>query len=574
MSGDARKYSKCDFDLAEIIRTVMELFHRDRDAREHQARLLLSSLIGRSPTSSEQKIGLFLQCINDVTALLIPEIVQHKISKIWTDFDGEVSHNVENEWQLKAQSIEKEYACIRKDLQNRVRSELPLRFQNEIEKHCGEVFNDASAQVEKFLGGRRKDINEQNLNGLMIGIIKIVSEKCHKWFASNQDKFADTLWDIAGESVDQIVRLNGDVLEFVSRLFGIQLPSAKWTINKDETDFSLKITVPFNWHPKSGWELDILPIGWARKKLFKRYIRVLELTNEEYRDAIIHTLTAMGLQCVDRLSFISEDRMRTLSLKIGESLTGQIHSFLSNSVDLILNRLETIRHALVKEVCSETVINSHAKTDSSIANRCLICERIENELFGFFTKHRSKGLGEMAEQNTHESTGNFCPLHTWQYVSVSSPDGISREYAPLLSVIADKLYDLASSAATVDSLRDNLQCFSFSASTCPACRRVAEAEKTAIKEFRETYFYQHNENIATGLCIPHLAVLLNEETDFEKARSLIYEQAGVFACISEDMQTYSLKHDALRRELIDDEELSAYFRGLSLLAGHKKLSTA
>ena len=37
---------------------------------------------------------------------------------------------------------------------------------------------------------------------------------------------------------------------------------------------------------------------------------------------------------------------------------------------------------------------------------------------------------------------------------------------------------------------------------------------------------------------------------------------------SEDMQRYSLKHDALRRDLVSEEEQRAYRQALMLLCGH------
>jgi hypothetical protein len=72
----------------------------------------------------------------------------------------------------------------------------------------------------------------------------------------------------------------------------------------------------------------------------------------------------------------------------------------------------------------------------------------------------------------------------------------------------------------------------------------------------------------------HLSAVLSREADLETARNLVFEQADVLDRISEDMQKYSLKHDAIRRELATDEELTAHLFGLSLLVGYRRLSTA
>jgi hypothetical protein len=118
-----------------------------------------------------------------------------------------------------------------------------------------------------------------------------------------------------------------------------------------------------------------------------------------------------------------------------------------------------------------------------------------------------------------------------------------------------------------------LQKMSPSTSRCPACQRVAEAERIAIGQLRRITGHEA-EPAQAGLCMVHLAVVLNSETDPDAARRFVLEQASILDRISEDMQTYSLKHDALRRELADDEEWMAHMLGLARLAGDRRLSAA
>jgi hypothetical protein len=65
--------------------------------------------------------------------------------------------------------------------------------------------------------------------------------------------------------------------------------------------------------------------------------------------------------------------------------------------------------------------------------------------------------------------------------------------------------------------------------------------------------------------------MLDRQTDLETARKLVIKEADILDRISENMETYLLKRDGLRRELLSDEELSAYLFGLSLLVGDKRL---
>jgi hypothetical protein len=98
-------------------------------------------------------------------------------------------------------------------------------------------------------------------------------------------------------------------------------------------------------------------------------------------------------------------------------------------------------------------------------------------------------------------------------------------------------------------------------------------EEAAVEEFRQTSV-EGDEETDAGLCVRHIGAVLNREADLETARNLLFQQADVLDRISEDMQTYSLKHDAVRRELETDEELTAYLLGLSLLVGYRRLFTA
>jgi hypothetical protein len=49
-------------------------------------------------------------------------------------------------------------------------------------------------------------------------------------------------------------------------------------------------------------------------------------------------------------------------------------------------------------------------------------------------------------------------------------------------------------------------------------------------------------------------------------------EAFLLQRISEDMQRYSLRHDALRRYLTSEEERGASLKALLLLVGHRSVS--
>lgn len=56
-------------------------------------------------------------------------------------------------------------------------------------------------------------------------------------------------------------------------------------------------------------------------------------------------------------------------------------------------------------------------------------------------------------------------------------------------------------------------------------------------------------------------------------KQLLEREAFLLQRIAEDMQRYSLKHDALRRYLTSDDEWDSSLKTLLLLVGHRSVSS-
>ncbi len=177
--------------------------------------------------------------------------------------------------------------------------------------------------------------------------------------------------------------------------------------------------------------------------------------------------------------------------------------------------------------------------------RCVICDRIESELFDFFCRRQYELSANEDDRHEHAMHLSFCPTHTWQYANIASPQGISVGYAPLLSYVARQMRDVACTADSVDSIRENIRGLQPSMKNCPACRKRSEVEEIAVEEFRQTLEHRNDTESDAGLCLLYLGTVLDRETDVEKARNLVLEQVDAMGRTVENMQAYSLKHDAL-----------------------------
>jgi hypothetical protein len=72
-----------------------------------------------------------------------------------------------------------------------------------------------------------------------------------------------------------------------------------------------------------------------------------------------------------------------------------------------------------------------------------------------------------------------------------------------------------------------------------------------------------------GLCLPHLQVALASGPGAEVGKWLIADQTRRLEELAEDMHSYSLKREAFRRGLLNDQEEHAWRRALVQLVGER-----
>ncbi len=165
----------------------------------------------------------------------------------------------------------------------------------------------------------------------------------------------------------------------------------------------------------------------------------------------------------------------------------------------------------------------------------------------------------------------FCPLHTWQLADLSSIQGLAVGYPKLLEHLAR---DFAGLAASSHDTSDSLAALRESAKTCRVCDLLQGAQQEYAARLaasladpvgRQAYA------ASQGACLRHLELLLRAAPNAEVGRFLLAEAARHFERWAEDMQSYAIKHDALRRGLQNPDEQSAYLLALVHLAGNRSL---
>jgi hypothetical protein len=106
---------------------------------------------------------------------------------------------------------------------------------------------------------------------------------------------------------------------------------------------------------------------------------------------------------------------------------------------------------------------------------------------------------------------------------------------------------------------------------CKICHFIAEQERGIASDVAARLLAT-TDQFRPGLCILHLHSILKTGLPQEIARELIAAETETLERRARDMRMYALKHDALRRELVTEEEQNAYYRGLAWVAGERTIA--
>jgi hypothetical protein len=187
--------------------------------------------------------------------------------------------------------------------------------------------------------------------------------------------------------------------------------------------------------------------------------------------------------------------------------------------------------------------------------------------FDFYSRWQYTLNADESAQDQFAAVMGFCPLHTWQFFAVCSPQGLSSSYSKLAEKCAGKLSQLAVTPVTAAK---DLEAVLPGSRQCPACQNLREVEEAAIhgmteflKDAAALRVYRNSQ----GVCLRHLAHVIRVSRDPELARRLLQQASRRFGEMAEDMHSYAMKHDGVRRTLQNEDEQDAYLRAIIRLVG-------
>lgn len=251
--------------------------------------------------------------------------------------------------------------------------------------------------------------------------------------------------------------------------------------------------------------------------------------------------------------FLSEDRASTFFSSINSRLTA----------------LET-RLPAQPEVADDPVSSRGHDFAADLRTRgCPACNHLTAFLFRFFSHLQYAVACRESAQQELANTNGFCPLHLWQLEGLSSAAGMSTGFAAWTQRTAQLLAARARSPrprAPLNLVRGSAECH-----VCRLLQEEVQNYLVKLSAFLNSSEAQLLYAKSQGVCLRHLKGLLHALADDAIARLILSDAAKRFEEFSEDMQSYGLKVDALRRKFHNGDEKDAYLRALVHLAGAKGL---
>jgi GTP-binding protein EngB required for normal cell division len=273
------------------------------------------------------------------------------------------------------------------------------------------------------------------------------------------------------------------------------------------------------------------------------------------------------------------DRMLSLLGDLdAESIQGEQTGVLRD----VVNRVSVLRGDLLGEAHSKGRLLApsrptmkswpEAELMEAVRRPCQVCSKVADAMMKFMAKFQYQLVINEPMRSSLADRGGLCPLHTWQYAEIASPQGISRSYPAVLIAVSRRLNILAESDPLA-SLGARTRSLFAGPEKCRACEEQHTTEEKVITQIREELTGKEGQEPVQSpvLCLPHLSALLRRTPNSPMAHVLLEFEAAILERLAENMERYALKHDALRRGLQSEDERVAYHRGLSQLVGDKRL---
>lgn len=254
-----------------------------------------------------------------------------------------------------------------------------------------------------------------------------------------------------------------------------------------------------------------------------------------------------------------------LNKETGKEVETEIHEPNPLQTGPLIETTESTKSTEVEDVEKDTSADLSA---DMLTRECPVCHHLIKQASDFFAQWQYKIATEENARAEFASGPGFCPLHTWQLLAKTSPHGASIGFAPLAEEVASQIRKLTKEPGKRNKLKELVR----NSRNCKVCELQDHTEAEYIQELAVMIAEPEGRNQyrqSQGACLRHLGMLMNV-TSSEEIQGFLLEHAAVhFEEDAEDMRSYAMKREALRRALLNSNESDAYRRAVIRMVGGK-----
>lgn len=201
---------------------------------------------------------------------------------------------------------------------------------------------------------------------------------------------------------------------------------------------------------------------------------------------------------------------------------------------------------------------------------CPVCNYVIKTARDFFAQWQYALSSNEESQKKFAAESGFCPRHTWQLHGMSSPWGESIGLAALTEEISRRLARIECDETASSNIRE----IPRSRENCRVCVMLNDAEGAYVKSLAAFISDEEGAQLyrgSQGVCLRHLAQILAIVP--QSVREFLLTSASRrFEQITQQMRNYAAKREAVRRDLITQDEEYASLRALVHLVGAEEYS--
>jgi small GTP-binding protein len=400
------------------------------------------------------------------------------------------------------------------------------------------------------------------------------------WMRQRATEARALLLQLAETEIEALQRSRQSLERVAAEAFDLPVNAESWAeapgTPADLPQLAVRV-VALRVDAKLPWWLALIPAARLTNLQARQLSETLDATVASYRADVKDAL----VDAADRWAEMVGSQVEEETRRAVENLRERLRLPGSERHLQLLFALEQRFHAFAATVASWEPSPSAApaaldlgptvRSSLSAIAPCVICRRIAHIPFDFLADVQYELATREQSRKANAAQGGFCALHTWQYAELGSDLGIALTYAEVAAEASRQLRTAIRDDDSSAQLRELALRFTPGSARCPVCRAVAAAQEAAIVDLIEILPASPEESDAPPLCIPHLAAVLAADPNPKHASRFGAHLARELARVAEDMSTYALKRESMRRHLMNEDERASYLAAVARLAAFREL---